>query len=111
MSRISEDVSRARMYTGPAIMYIINLVVISAMSIYGMMRVSPQLTIYVIIPLPLLALSIYYVNKIVNRKSEKIQAELSDITTQAQEYYSGIRVLKSFALEPRSEERRVGKEC
>src|SRR5690625_643216 len=72
------------------------------MSIYGMMRVSPQLTIYVIIPLPLLALSIYYVNKIVNRKSEKIQAELSDITTQAQEYYSGIRVLKSFALEPKT---------
>jgi len=102
MSRISEDVSRARMYTGPAIMYIINLVVISAMSIYGMMRVSPQLTIYVIIPLPLLALSIYYVNKIVNRKSEKIQAELSDITAQAQEYYSGIRVLKSFALEPKT---------
>lgn len=99
MSRISEDVSRARMYTGPAIMYIINLVVISALSIYGMMKVSASLTLYVLLPLPVLALSIYYVNKIVNRKSEKIQSELSGITGQAQEYYSGIRVLKSFALE------------
>lgn len=101
MSRISEDVSRSRMYSGPAIMYIINLIVISIMSIYGMMKVSPSLTFYVILPLPILALSIYYVNKIVNRKSEKIQSELSGITGQAQEYYSGIRVLKSFALEPK----------
>ncbi len=101
MSRISEDVSRARMYSGPAIMYVINLVVISALSIYGMMKVSPELTLYVVLPLPVLALSIYFVNKVVNRKSEKIQAELSSITGQAQEYYSGVRVLKSFSLEPK----------
>lgn len=100
MSRVSEDVSRSRMYYGPAIMYIINLVVISILSLYGMMRVSFSLTLYTVIPLPLLAYSIYYVRKIVVKKSEKIQAELSDITAQSQEYYSGIRVLKSFALEP-----------
>ncbi len=99
MSRISEDVSRVRMYIGPAIMYIINLVVLTGMSIYGMMRVSPSLTVYVILPLPILAFTIYYVNKIVNRKSEKIQAELSNLTSKAQESYSGIRVLKSFGQE------------
>jgi ATP-binding cassette subfamily B protein len=99
MSRISEDVSRVRMYVGPAIMYGINLVVLTIMSFYGMLRVSPSLTLYVIIPLPLLAWSVYWVNKIVNRKSEKIQAELSDLTSQAQEAYSGIRVLKSFGQE------------
>lgn len=99
MSRISEDVSRVRMYTGPSIMYGINLIVLTIMSFYGMLRVSPSLTVYVVIPLPILALSIYYVNKIVNRKSETIQAELSALTTNAQESYSGIRVLKAFAQE------------
>lgn len=102
MSRISEDVSRVRMYTGPSIMYGINLIVLTVMSFYGMMRVSPSLTIYVVIPLPILAFSIYYVNKIVNRKSETIQAELSALTTSAQESYSGIRVLKAFAQEMNS---------
>lgn len=99
MSRISEDVSRVRMYTGPAIMYGINLVVLVIMSFYGMLRVSPSLTLYVVIPLPFLAWSIFYVNKIVNRKSEHIQAQLSDLTSQAQESYSGIRVIKSFVQE------------
>jgi ATP-binding cassette subfamily B multidrug efflux pump len=99
MSRISEDVSRVRMYTGPAIMYGINLVVLVAMSFYGMLRVSPSLTLYVVIPLPFLAWSIFYVNKIVNRKSEHIQSQLSELTSQAQESYSGIRVIKSFVQE------------
>lgn len=99
MSRISEDVSRVRMYVGPSLMYGINLISLIILVIYGMLRVSPMLTLYVIAPLPLLALSIFYVNKIVNRKSEKIQAELSELTAQAQESYSGIRVLKSFVQE------------
>jgi len=99
MSRISEDVSRVRMYTGPSIMYGINLVSLIIMVVYCMLRVSPSLTAYVVAPLPLLALSVFYVNKIVNRKSEKIQAELSSLTSQAQESYSGIRVLKSFVQE------------
>lgn len=99
MSRISEDVSRVRMYVGPAVMYGINLVVLTIMAFYGMLKVSPFLTLFVVAPLPFLAFTIYYVNKIVNRKSEKIQAELSSLTTQAQESYSGIRVLKSFGQE------------
>lgn len=99
MSRISEDVSRVRMYTGPSLMYGINLLTLILMVFYGMLRVSPLLTLYVLAPMPFLALSVFYVNKIVNRKSEKIQAELSAITSQAQESYSGIRVLKSFVQE------------
>ncbi|RYZ47305.1 MAG: ABC transporter ATP-binding protein [Sphingobacteriales bacterium] len=99
MSRISEDVSRVRMYTGPAIMYLINLVVLIALCLWGMLKESPMLTVYVVAPLPLLAWSIFYVNKIVNRKSETIQAELSGLTSQAQEAYSGIRVIKSFVRE------------
>lgn len=99
MNRIAEDVSRVRMYTGPSLMYSINLVVLSVMCIWGMLRVSPTLTVYVIAPLPLLAICIYVVNSIIFRKSEKIQAQLSELTTTAQESYSGIRVIKSFVQE------------
>ena len=99
MSRISEDVSRVRMYTGPAIMYVINLVVLIALCMWKMISVSPSLTLYAVAPLPILALSIFVVNKIVNKKSEQIQAELSGLTSQAQESYSGIRVIKSFGQE------------
>lgn len=99
MNRISEDVSRVRMYIGPAIMYTTNLVVLTIMCLWNMVRVSPMLTLYVILPLPLLALSIYIVNRIIFRKSEKIQSQLSDMTTIAQESYSGIRVIKSFVQE------------
>ena len=99
MNRISEDVARVRQYTGPAIMYAVNLVVLSTMCLWGMMRVSPLLTLYVVLPLPILAATIYYVNKLINRKSETIQAQLSDLTTTAQESYSGIRVIKSFVQE------------
>ena len=99
MSRISEDVSRVRMYVGPSVMYVINLVVLIALCLWKMTAESPKLTLYVVMPLPLLALTIFYVNKIVNRKSERIQAELSGLTAQAQESYSGIRVIKSFVQE------------
>lgn len=99
MNRISEDVSRVRMYTGPSMMYATNLIVLIIMCVWGMLRVSPLLTLYVIAPLPFLALSIFIVNKIVFRKSEKIQAQLSGLTTTAQESYSGIRVIKSFVQE------------
>src|SRR5690606_4772367 len=74
-------------------------VVLILMSLWGMLSVSPMMTLYVIAPLPFLALTIFYVNKIVNRKSEQIQAQLSELTTQAQEAYSGIRVIKSFGQE------------
>lgn len=99
MSRISEDVSRVRMYTGPAIMYLINLAATIAFTLYYMLKQDVQLTIYVLAPLPILAFTIYYVNTIINKKSDKIQSLLSDLTTNAQESYSGIRVIKSFVQE------------
>ncbi len=99
MNRISEDVSRVRMFTGPAIMYFTNMLVLTLMSVWGMLRVNVKLTAYVIAPLPMLAISIYYVNRIIYKKSGKIQAQLSDLTTTAQESYSGIRVIKSFVQE------------
>ena len=99
MNRISEDISRVRMYTGPALMYFINLAAILGFSIFFMVQASPKLTIIALAPLPLLAVTIYFVNTIINKKSEQIQALLSDLTTNAQESYSGIRVIKSFVQE------------
>ncbi|WP_026236129.1 ABC transporter ATP-binding protein [Pontibacter roseus] len=99
MSRISEDVSRVRMYLGPAIMYGINLVILFLMVIPYMLSVNVKLTLYTLIPLPILAISIYYVNNIIERKSDEIQRSLSSITTFVQEAFSGIRVLKSFVRE------------
>lgn len=99
MSRISEDVSRVRMYTGPSIMYLTNLTVLIGFSLFYMFRENVMLTLYVLSPLPILAAAIYYVNNIINRRSERIQAQLSDITIHAQESFSGIRVIKSFGQE------------
>lgn len=99
MNRISEDVSRVRMFTGPSIMYFSSMVVLTITCIYGMLRVNAALTMAVVVPLPLLAFSIYYVNKVIFNKSSKIQAQLSDLTSTAQESYSGIRVIKSFVQE------------
>ena len=99
MSRITEDVSRVRMYTGPAIMYAINLIVLFVFVIATMISVNAELTLYVLIPLPILSISIYYVNSIINEKSEKIQQKLSALTTEAQQVYSGIRVVKSYVKE------------
>ena len=103
MSRITEDVSRVRMYTGPAIMYTINLVVLFAMVIYTMIRVNPLLTLYTVAPLPILGLTIFFVNGIIERKSELIQRQLAFLTTISQESFSGIRVIKSFAREEQQE--------
>ena len=99
MSRMTEDVSRVRMYTGPAIMYLINLVTLISFCVVNMLRKDAALTLYVLAPLPVLAVTIYVVNSIINKKSERIQALLSDLTTNAQESYSGIRVIKSFVQE------------
>ncbi len=99
MNRISEDVSRVRMYTGPAIMYFINLAAVLGFSIFFMLKASPKLTLVALSPLPVLAVTIYLVNTIINKKSERIQALLSQLTTNAQESYSGIRVIKSFVQE------------
>jgi len=99
MNRIAEDVSRVRMYTGPALMYFINLAATIWLSVYFMYRAQPLLTLYVLAPLPILAITIYLVNNVIHKKSERIQALLSDLTTNAQESYSGIRVIKSFVQE------------
>jgi ATP-binding cassette subfamily B protein len=99
MNRISEDVSRVRMFTGPALMYLINLVSVISLSVFFMLKRDPLLTLYVLAPLPILAITIYLVNNTINKRSEQIQASLSDLTTNAQESYSGIRVIKSFVQE------------
>jgi ATP-binding cassette subfamily B protein len=99
MNRISEDVSKVRMYTGPSVMYIINLIGTIGFSLYFMFEENGLLSLYVIAPLPILVVIIYYVNNIINHKSEALQSSLSELTTIAQESYSGIRVIKSFVQE------------
>jgi ABC-type multidrug transport system fused ATPase/permease subunit len=99
MARISEDVSRVRMYLGPAIMYGLNLVTLFVLVISYMLSVNVQLTLFVLLPLPFLSLSIYFVNTIINKRSEEIQRSLSGLSTYVQEAFSGIRVLKSFVRE------------
>ncbi|MDB0058554.1 ABC transporter ATP-binding protein/permease [Salibacteraceae bacterium] len=96
MNRISDDVSKVRMYFGPAIMYTINLVVLFTFVITAMLNVSVELTVYVLTPLPLLSIGIYYVSNIINKKSEVIQRQLSAINTYVQEAFSGIRVIKAY---------------
>ena len=99
MNRITEDVSRVRMYTGPALMYLINLITLIGFCVYNMLQRDVFLSILVLAPLPILAFTIYRVNSVINNRSEQIQGLLSDLTTNAQESYSGIRVIKSFAQE------------
>jgi ATP-binding cassette subfamily B protein len=99
MARITEDVSRVRMYLGPAIMYGLGLLTLFPMVISYMITVNPMLTLYSLLPLPVLSLSIYYVNNMINERSEKIQRSLSGLSTFVQEAFSGIRVLKAFVRE------------
>lgn len=99
MNRMSEDVSRVRMYTGPSLMYLINLISIIGFCLFNMFTKDFKLSLYVLAPLPVLAITIYIVNTIINKKSEEIQGQLSDLTTNAHESYSGIRVIKSFVQE------------
>ena len=99
MNRISEDVSRVRMYLGPAIMYGINLATMFMIVIPFMLAINVELTLYSLLPLPLLSFSIYYVNNIINKRSEEIQKSLSGLSTFVQEAFSGIRVIKAFVRE------------
>ena len=103
MARISEDVSRVRMYLGPAIMYGINLITLFIIVISYMTIVNPKLTFYSLLPLPVLSISIYMVSNIMNKRSEEIQQSLSSLSTFVQEAFSGVRVLKSFVREVDSE--------
>ena len=102
MNRITEDISKVRMYLGPAVMYTINLSILFSLVIYKMCCVSITLSIYVLTPLPLLAFSVYFVSNKINKKSEKVQAQLSTITAISQESFSGIRIIKSFTNEENS---------
>lgn len=98
MSRISEDVSRVRMYVGPAIMYLINTAAVFFMVIYVMFNINSYLSFLVLLPLPVLVYAIYKVSDIINKKSEQISIALSGLTTQAQEVFSGVRVIQSFSV-------------
>lgn len=102
MNRISEDVGRVRMYLGPAIMYGLQLITLFVMLIPIMFAISAKLTWYALIPLPLLSISIFYVNNIIEHRSEEIQKSQSRLSTFVQEAFSGIRVLKSFTREKES---------
>lgn len=99
MARISEDVNKVRMYVGPSIMYGINLITLFILVISYMVSVNATLTAYVLLPLPILSISIYYVNNIIMKRSEALQAQLSSVSTYVQESFSGIRVIKAFVRE------------
>jgi ATP-binding cassette subfamily B multidrug efflux pump len=102
MNRISEDVSRVRMYLGPTIMYGLTLITLFVILIPIMFSISPKLTWYALMPLPILSISIFYVNNIIEHRSELIQKSQSRLSTFVQEAFSGIRVLKSFTREKES---------
>lgn len=99
MSRIAEDVTKVRMYLGPAVLYGINLVSLFAMVIYAMVTTNPTLSLYTLLPLPFLSISIYMVSSVINKKSEAIQIQLATLTSFAQESYSGIQIIKSYVKE------------
>ncbi len=99
MNRVTEDVSRVRMFIGPAIMYSVNLFFTITFSIAIMLSIDVKLTMLVLIPLPILSFIIYYVNNLIEKKSSVIQAKLSDLTTKAQETFSGIRVVQAYVQE------------
>jgi ATP-binding cassette subfamily B protein len=99
MARISEDVSRVRMYIGPAIMYMMNLSVTIIIVVWAMFSVNAELAIWVLTPLPVLSYIIFKVNNIINQRSDAIQSQLSSVSSYVQESFAGIRVLKAYALE------------
>lgn len=96
MTRIGEDVGKVRMYVGPALMYTVNLLVMFILVINGMLSVSPALTLYVLLPMPFMAALIYLINSRVLKQSTSVQEKLSGLSSFAQEFFSGIRMLKSF---------------
>lgn len=99
MNRISEDVSKVRMYVGPAIMYTMNMIVLFAVGFTQMIQVDKQLTLYTLIPFPLLSISIFILSKVIHKRSTIVQQYLSKLTTFNQEFFSGIDVVKSYGIE------------
>ena len=102
MNRISEDVSKVRMYFGPAVMYSLNMVVAFVVTLILMLRTDVTLTLYTIVPLPILSISIYHLSKLIHKKTTVVQEYLSKLTTAAQETFSGIRIIKSYVTEQSS---------
>lgn len=105
MNRISEDVGLVRMYLGPGIMYIINLIIAFTLIVTQMIRISPSLTLYVLIPLPIMSVLIYRVSSRMNAMSALVQKEQSLLSTLAQETFSGIRIIKAYNREKETEEK------
>lgn len=99
MNRITEDISRVRMFIGPSIMYTLNLVIMFVFCATNMIRVNWEMALYVLIPMPILSFTIYKLNSKINKTSERLQSKLSDLTTVTQETYSGIRVIQSYVQE------------
>lgn len=104
MNRATEDVNRVRMYVGPAIMYTTNTVILFFTAIFFMFSVNVKLAFYALLPLPVLVVIVYYVNTLINQKSEKIQEQLSRLSSFVQERFSGIRVIKSYVREAQTQE-------
>ncbi|MGB1831614.1 MAG: ABC transporter ATP-binding protein, partial [Flavobacteriaceae bacterium] len=102
MNRISEDVSKVRMYVGPALMYSINTVALFVIVISYMISIAPILTLYTVLPLPILSITIYKLSRIINQKSALVQEMLSKMSSFAQESFSGIAVIKSYNLQGQS---------
>ncbi|MEM6515932.1 MAG: ABC transporter ATP-binding protein [Bacteroidota bacterium] len=99
MNRISEDVTKVRMYAGPAIMYTINMITLFAVALIYMFSTAPKLTLYTILPLPLLSYIVYNLSKVINKRSRIVQEYLSSLTAFTQESFSGISVIKSYGIE------------
>ena len=99
MNRISEDVGKVRMYFGPAIMYTINMVTLFVIVIGNMLTIDSTLTFYTLLPLPILSVSIYFISRVINKRSRIVQEYLSKLTTNAQEVFSGINVIKAYGIE------------
>ncbi|WP_412561232.1 ABC transporter ATP-binding protein [Winogradskyella sp. MIT101101] len=102
MNRISEDVGKVRMYVGPAIMYTMNTITLFTVAIIYMVNTAPKLTMYTLLPLPILSVAIYKLSKLINKRSTIVQQSLSTLSTYTQETFSGISVIKSYGIEPQT---------
>ncbi|MGV6831665.1 MAG: ABC transporter ATP-binding protein [bacterium] len=101
MSRITEDVSKVRMYFGPAIMYSINMITLFIVALIYMLNTAPSLTLYTMLPLPILSVAIYFLSKLIHKHSTIVQEYLAKLSTYTQESFSGISVIKTYSIEPR----------
>ena len=99
MARISEDVTKVRMFLGPATMYPINMISLFIFVMFNMFSINVKLSLFVLAPLPLMSITIFFISKVLHAKSEKVQTQLSTLSTLTQESFSGIRILKSFVNE------------